>query len=82
AVIGGTVAVVGFLTLASGGTIAIQGFSSLGNIGVEALTGFFSAFINVRIAAPVIAGIGLSATIGAGSTAQIGAMRISEEIDA
>lgn len=82
ALIGGTVAVVGFLTLASGGTIAIQGFSSLGNIGVEALTGFFSAFINVRIAAPVIAGIGLSATIGAGSTAQIGAMRISEEIDA
>ncbi|CRK54311.1 YrbE family protein [Rhodococcus sp. RD6.2] len=82
ALIGGTVAVVGFLTLASGGTIAIQGFSSLGNIGVEALTGFFSAFINVRIAAPVIAGIGLSATIGAGSTAQLGAMRISEEIDA
>ncbi|NKR54905.1 MlaE family ABC transporter permease [Prescottella equi] len=82
AVIGGTVVIVGFLTLFTGGTIAVQGFSSLGNIGVEALTGFFAAFINVRIAAPVIAGIGLAATIGAGSTAQLGAMRVSEEIDA
>ncbi|WP_431956129.1 MlaE family ABC transporter permease [Nocardia lijiangensis] len=82
AVIGGTVVIVGFLTLFAGGTIAVQGYSSLGNIGVEALTGFFSAFLNVRIAAPVISGIGLAATIGAGSTAQLGAMRVSEEIDA
>ncbi|MFE4458150.1 MlaE family ABC transporter permease [Nocardia tengchongensis] len=82
AVIGGTVIIVGFLTLAAGGVIAVQGYSSLGNIGVEALTGFFAAFINVRIAAPVISGIGLAATLGAGTTAQLGAMRVSEEIDA
>ena len=82
AMIGGTVVVVGFLTLFTGGTIAVQGYSSLSNIGVEALTGFFSAFINVRIAVPVIAGIALAATIGAGATAQLGAMRVSEEIDA
>ncbi|NUS44324.1 MAG: ABC transporter permease [Mycobacteriaceae bacterium] len=82
AVIGGTVVIVGFLTFFAGGTIAVQGYNSLGNIGVEALTGFFAAFINVRIAAPVIAGVGLAATIGAGSTAQLGAMRVSEEIDA
>ena len=82
ALIGGTAAIVGFMTMATGSTIAIQGFSSLGNIGIEALSGFLSAFINVRIAAPVIAGIALSATLGAGATAQIGAMRIAEEIDA
>ncbi len=82
ALIGGTVMVVGFLTLFTGGTIAVQGYSSLSDIGVEALTGFFSAFINVRIAVPVVAGIGLAATIGAGATAQLGAMRVSEEIDA
>ncbi|MFE3442262.1 MlaE family ABC transporter permease [Nocardia sp. NPDC059180] len=82
AVIGGTVAIVGFLTFGAGSVIAIQGYSSLGNIGVEALTGFFAAFINVRIAAPVISGIGLAATLGAGTTAQLGAMRVSEEIDA
>ena len=82
ALIGGTVVIVGFLTLAAGGTLAVQGYSSLGNIGIEALTGFLAAFINVRISAPVVAGIGLAATFGAGVTAQLGAMRISEEIDA
>ncbi|MCP2175517.1 MlaE family ABC transporter permease [Williamsia maris] len=82
AVIGGTVIIVSTLTLFTGGTIAIQGYSSLGNIGIESLTGFLAAFVNVRVAAPVIAGIGLAATIGAGATAQLGAMRISEEIDA
>ncbi len=82
AMIGGTVVIVGFLTLAAGGTLAVQGYDSLGDIGIEALTGFLSAFINVRISAPVVAGIGLAATFGAGVTAQLGAMRISEEIDA
>ena len=82
AMIGGTVVIVGFLTLATGGTLAVQGYSSLGNIGIEALTGFLAAFINVRISAPVVAGIGLAATFGAGVTAQLGAMRINEEIDA
>ena len=82
AMIGGTLVIVGFLTLATGGVLAVQGYSSLGNIGIEALTGFLSAFINVRIAAPVVAGIGLAATFGAGVTAQLGAMRINEEIDA
>ncbi|ORW98161.1 ABC transporter permease [Mycobacterium sp. IEC1808] len=80
--IGGTVGVAAFLTLASGGVIAVQGYASLGNIGIEALTGFLSAFLNVRVVAPVIAGIALAATIGAGATAQLGAMRVSEEIDA
>ncbi|GGL13130.1 ABC transporter permease [Nocardia jinanensis] len=82
AIIGGTAVIVAFMTLSAGALLAIQGFASLGDIGVEALTGFFSAFINVRIVVPVTAGIALAATIGAGATARIGAMRISEEIDA
>lgn len=82
AVIGGTVVIVGFLTLTTGALIAVQGYNSLSNVGVEALTGFVSAYVNVRLIAPLTAGIALAATIGAGATAQIGAMRISEEIDA
>ncbi|NMN93773.1 ABC transporter permease [Nocardiaceae bacterium YC2-7] len=82
ALIGGTVVICGFLTLSAGAVVALQGYATLGDIGVEALTGFFAAYVNVRIAAPVIAGVGLAATIGAGATAQLGAMRISEEIDA
>jgi phospholipid/cholesterol/gamma-HCH transport system permease protein len=82
AVIGGTVVIVGFLTMATGAIIAVQGYNQLSGIGVEALTGFLSAYVNVRIIAPAVAGVALSATIGAGATAQLGAMRISEEIDA
>ncbi len=82
AVIGGTVAIVAFVTLSGASLVAIQGFSSLGNIGVGVFTGFFAALVNVRIAAPVVTGIALAATVGAGATAELGAMRISEEIDA
>jgi phospholipid/cholesterol/gamma-HCH transport system permease protein len=82
AVIGGTVGIIGFLTLSTGALVAVQGYSQFSQVGVEALTGFASAYLNVRLIAPLTAGIGLAATIGAGTTAQLGAMRISEEIDA
>lgn len=82
AVIGGTIVIVGLLTFAGGAIIAVQGYQQLSGVGVEALTGFASAFVNVRIIAPAVAGIGMAATIGAGATAQLGAMRIAEEIDA
>jgi phospholipid/cholesterol/gamma-HCH transport system permease protein len=82
AVIGGTVVIVGFLTLSTGALVAVAGYNQLNNVGVEALTGFFSAYFNVRLLAPLTAGFGLAATIGAGATAQLGAMRINEEIDA
>jgi len=82
AVIGGTVAIIGFLTLCTGALIAAQGYDTLSNVGIEALTGFLGAFLNVRFIAPATAGVALAATIGAGATAQIGAMRINEEIDA
>jgi phospholipid/cholesterol/gamma-HCH transport system permease protein len=82
AIVGGTVVIVGFLTLATGALVAVDGYNEFANVGVEALTGFTSAYFNVRLIAPVIAGIALAATIGAGATAQLGAMRINEEIDA
>jgi phospholipid/cholesterol/gamma-HCH transport system permease protein len=82
AVIGGTVVIIGFLTLSTGALIAVQGYNTLSNVGIEALTGFLGAFLNVRFIAPATAGVALAATIGAGATAQLGAMRINEEIDA
>jgi phospholipid/cholesterol/gamma-HCH transport system permease protein len=80
--IGGTTAIVGFLTLSTGALVAVQGYNQFSEVGVEALVGFASAFFNVRVIAPLTAGLAMAATIGAGATAQIGAMRISEEIDA
>jgi phospholipid/cholesterol/gamma-HCH transport system permease protein len=82
AIIGGTVVVMGFLTISTGSLVAIQGYATLSDVGVEAMTGFLSAFFNVRMIAPSTAGVAMSATIGAGATAQLGAMRINEEIDA
>jgi len=82
AVVGGTVCTVAFLTSFASIELGLQGYSQLSDIGVEALTGFISAYINTRLAAPALAGIALTATVGAGFTAQLGAMRVSEEIDA
>ena len=82
AIIGGSVAIVGFLTMMTGALVAVQGYNQLAATSVEALTGFASAFFNVRLISPLTAAIALAATIGAGATAQLGAMRINEEIDA
>jgi phospholipid/cholesterol/gamma-HCH transport system permease protein len=82
AVIGGTVVIVGFLDLANGALIAVMGYNQFSDIGVEALTGFASAFFNTRAITPATTAVALSATIGAAATAQLGAMRINEEIDA
>ena len=82
AVIGGTVVIVSFLTMTTGAIVAVQGYNQLASVGVEALTGFASAFFNTREIQPGTVMVALAATVGAGSTAQLGAMRISEEIDA
>src|SRR3954462_903715 len=82
AVIGGTVVIVVFMTFFTGLEVGQQGYNSLNQLGAAVYTGFISAYFNTREIAPIIAGIALSATVGAGFTAQLGAMRASEEIDA
>lgn len=82
AVIGGTVVIVAFLTMTTGALVAVQGYTQFSSIGIETLLGFASAYFNVRLIVPGTTAVALSATIGAGATAQIGAMRINEEVDA
>ena len=82
AMIGGTVFVVIFLSTAIGIEVGLEAYTTFGEIGVGALSGFFSAYFNTREAAPIMTCIALTATVGAGFTAQLGAMRVSEEIDA
>ncbi|ALE81887.1 MlaE family ABC transporter permease [Pseudonocardia sp. HH130629-09] len=81
-VILGTVGVMASLSLFVGSLVGLQGFRALDALGVEALTGFITAYFNTRSIAPLVAASALTATLGAGFTAQLGAMRISEEIDA
>ena len=72
----------GRLSLFTGTVVGLQGYAALDQIGTSTLTGFISAYFNTREIAPLVAGLALSATVGSGFTAQLGAMRISEEIDA
>ncbi|MEU5884816.1 ABC transporter permease [Spirillospora sp. NPDC047279] len=81
-VVGGTLGVMIAMTLATGVVVGMQGYSALQQIGSAAFTGFASAYANTREIAPLVSGLALSATVGAGFTAQLGAMRINEEIDA
>jgi phospholipid/cholesterol/gamma-HCH transport system permease protein len=82
AVVGGTFGVILLLSFFTGTEVGLQGFTGLDNIGASIFTGFISAYFNTREIAPIVAGIALSATLGAGFTGQLGAMRIAEEIDA
>ena len=82
AVIGGTVGVILGMTFFTGAQVGLSGYAALNQLGTAALSGFISAYFNTREIAPLVAGIALAATVGCGFTAQLGAMRISEEIDA
>ncbi|WP_159927361.1 MlaE family ABC transporter permease [Rhodococcus sp. WAY2] len=79
---GGVVSLMFFLGLAVGAVVAIQAFMAFDLLGFGALTGIIGSFGNVRVIAPIITGIGFAAQAGCRMTAEIGSMRISEEIDA
>ncbi|MDL9938888.1 ABC transporter permease [Gordonia sp. ABSL1-1] len=79
---GGTVAVLVVLGVSVGGSIGVEAFGSLDMFGMGPLTGFLSAYATTREIAPIVAAIGFAAQAGCRMTAEIGSMRISEEIDA
>jgi len=82
AVIGGTVGVIAAMCFFTGTEVGLQGYAALNQLGTANFAGFVSAYFNTREIAPLVAGIALAATVGCGFTAQLGAMRISEEVDA
>jgi phospholipid/cholesterol/gamma-HCH transport system permease protein len=60
----------------------LQGAYFNRSIGAPSLAGLFSAYCDLREGLPYAFGYILSAKVGTGIVAEIGAMRISEEIDA
>ncbi|MBL8774283.1 MAG: ABC transporter permease [Acidimicrobiales bacterium] len=78
----GMVFVVFTMSFFTGTEVGLQGYKGLEQIGAEAFTGLVGSFANVREVTPLIAATALAAQVGAGFTAEIGAMRISDEIDA
>jgi phospholipid/cholesterol/gamma-HCH transport system permease protein len=79
---GGMLFVIAALAFFTGTQVGLQGVAALDQLGAQAYVGLISSFANVREITPLIAGIAIAAKIGAGYTAELGAMRISEEIDA
>ena len=82
-IVGGDMIFVIFsMSFFTGTEVGLQGFKGLQAIGAEAFTGLIGSFANTREVTPLIAGVAFAAQVGAGFTAELGAMRISDEIDA
>jgi phospholipid/cholesterol/gamma-HCH transport system permease protein len=79
---GGVMSVLIILGVAIGASVAVEAFATLNLIGFGALSGIIGGLANVREMAPLVAGIAFASQAGCRMTAEIGAMRISEEIDA
>ncbi|WP_194820165.1 ABC transporter permease [Nocardia sp. XZ_19_385] len=79
---GGTAAVMVVMGAAIGASSGIEAYAALDLVGLGQITGVISAFANTRELAPMAAGVGFAAQAGCRMTAEIGSMRISEEIDA
>jgi phospholipid/cholesterol/gamma-HCH transport system permease protein len=78
----GTFFVIFSMSFFTGTQVGLEGFQGLRSIGAEAFTGLVSSWANTREITPLVAGVALAAQIGTSFTAEIGAARISEEIDA
>jgi phospholipid/cholesterol/gamma-HCH transport system permease protein len=79
---GGTIGVMVLLALSAGTSLGIEGFNGLEIVGLAPLTGFVSASANTRELAPLIAALALASQVGCRFTAQLGSMKIHEEVDA
>lgn len=79
---GGVISVLIILGIAIGASVAVEAFATLNLIGFGALSGIVGGLANVREMAPLVAGIAFASQAGCRMTAEIGAMRIAEEIDA
>jgi phospholipid/cholesterol/gamma-HCH transport system permease protein len=66
----------------TGTQVGLEGFQGLSQIGAQAFTGLVSSWANTREITPLVAGVALAAQVGTSFTAELGAARISEEIDA
>ena len=79
---GGVISVLLLLGIAVGSSLAVEALATLNQIGFGALSGLISGVGCVREIGPLVGGIAFAAQTGCRMTAEIGAMRIGEEIDA
>ena len=79
---GGTVNVALVLGMTSGALVAVEGMNALNLLGLGPATGLVSSFATTRELAPIMIALAFISQAGCRFTAQLGAMRINDEIDA
>lgn len=79
---GGVVITLLLLGIAIGAATAIEAYAVLDLVGFGPLTGVVGGLVNVREMTPILTAVGFAVQAGSRMTAEIGVMRISEEIDA
>jgi phospholipid/cholesterol/gamma-HCH transport system permease protein len=82
AVMASTVVVAALLSATVGVQLALEGYQALDIIGLGPLAGYLSAFANTRELTPLLTAFGLAAQMGCRFTSELGAMRVTDEIDA
>src|SRR6202451_2308007 len=81
-IVGSTVVIWALVFITGLGTCGIEGAYFTQAQGAPAYAGVFTAWCNLREAVPYAFGYMMAAKVGTGIVAELGAMRISEEIDA
>lgn len=79
---GGTAGVAVVLGMTVGALVGIEGYNFLNLLGLGPATGVISSLVNTRELAPIAAALAFATQGGCRFTAQLGSMRIAEEIDA
>ena len=79
---GGTAGVALVLGVVVGVMVGIEGYNFLQLLGLGPAVGIISSLVNTRELAPIAAALAFATQSGCRFTAQLGAMRIGEEIDA
>ncbi|MBV8347834.1 MAG: ABC transporter permease [Mycolicibacterium sp.] len=79
---GGTIGVALVLGASAGALIGVEGYNALNLLGLGPATGVLASWGSTRELAPVMLALAFTAQAGCRFTAQLGAMRIAEEIDA
>ena len=74
--------VVGLTTLFTGAALALQSYSGFADFGAEQSIPIIVALAITRELGPVMAGLMIAGRIGAAFAAEIGTMRVTEQIDA
>jgi phospholipid/cholesterol/gamma-HCH transport system permease protein len=78
----GTALLVGVIAAVAGAECTLFGYYAFRTIGAQSFTGAFSEFCGIRAISALFFGYIFAAKVGCGLVAEIGSMRIGEELDA